>query len=97
MRAHNPFSHSIALRGVHVTALALSDDDAVLVAGNGGLPFIVSGYGTTSRTRLWIRDTQCTVGAVCMLGAHVLVTLCTVSVQSSPMLVLDLNTGAHWR
>jgi hypothetical protein len=69
-------------------ALALSDDDAVLVAGSSKIPFSVCGYDTASRTRLWISNTANSVGAVCMLGARVLVT-----VHFNPTLVLDRNKG----
>jgi hypothetical protein len=71
-------------------ALALSEDDVVLVAGNYSWPNSVCGYNTASLERLWIQDTANEVGAVCMLGAHVLVT-----VLRSPTMVLDRNTGAH--
>ncbi len=71
-------------------ALALSDDDAVLVAGNSYTPYNVCGYDTSSRTRLWIHDTASQVGAVGMHGAQVLVT-----VAYSPTLLLDLMTGAQ--
>jgi hypothetical protein len=71
-------------------ALALSDDDFVLLAGNFFNPFNVCGYDTASRTRLWIYDTINEVAAVCMHGTHALVT-----VFDKPTLVLDHNTGAH--
>jgi hypothetical protein len=70
-------------------ALALSDDDTMLVAGCSGMN-IVYGYDTASLTLLWICNTVDDVGAVCMLGAHVLVT-----VYGSPTLVLDCKTGTH--
>ncbi len=69
-------------------ALALSDDDAVLVAGCA-ITKSVCGYDTVSLAKLWIHDTASFVCAVCMLGAHVLVT-----VHGNPTLVLDCNTGA---
>ncbi len=69
-------------------ALALSEDDAVLVAGNCWNRNGVCGYDTASLTRLWIYNTVDNVGAVCMLGADVLVT-----VYGSPTLVLDRKTG----
>jgi hypothetical protein len=47
------------------------------------------GYDTASRTRLWIHTSVHHLGAVCMLGAHVLVT-----VVSNPTFVLDCKTGA---
>jgi hypothetical protein len=69
-------------------ALALSDDDAVLVAGNACIPNTVCGYDTASLTRLWKHTTVDGVGAVYMLDAHALVT-----VFCNPTLVLDLKTG----
>jgi hypothetical protein len=69
-------------------ALALSNDDSLLVVGNWSYPFSVCWYDTASRSRLWICDTAYSVVAVCMFGAHVLV-----SVSKNPTLVLDLNTG----
>ena len=69
-------------------ALALSKDDAVLVAGNYFRPYVVCGYDTASLARLWTYNTVSHVGAVCMLGAHVLVT-----VAYNPTLVLDLKSG----
>jgi hypothetical protein len=71
-------------------ALTLSDDDAVLVAGSSNSPFSVCGYDTASLTRLWIHTTASHVGAICMLGTHVLLT-----VYGNPTLVLDSNSGAH--
>jgi hypothetical protein len=72
-------------------ALALSDDDAVLVAGHDWkYPISVCGYDAASLTRLWILNTASHVDAVCMHGAHVLVTVC-----ENPMLVVDYKTGAH--
>jgi hypothetical protein len=71
-------------------AIAISDDDAVLVAGCYNTPYSVCGYDAASRTRLWILNTVSGIGAVCMLGAHVLVT-----VSFCPTLVLDRNTGAQ--
>ncbi len=68
-------------------ALALSDDDTVLVAGCD-YPCSVSGYDIASLERLWIRDTNGTVGAVCMLGAHVVAT-----VWGDPTLILDHKNG----
>ncbi len=67
-------------------ALALSDDDALLVVGCDANS--ACGYDTASRTRLWIHKTASEVGAVCILGACVLVT-----VYVNPLLVLDRNTG----
>ncbi len=71
-------------------ALALSDDDSVLVAGNYFAPYSVCGYDTLSLARLWICDTAGSVVAVCMHSAHVLVT-----VYGSPFLVLNFFTGAQ--
>ncbi len=68
-------------------ALALSDDDTVFVAGCNST-FGVFGYDAVSCTKLCIHNTIHHVGALCMLGAHVLVT-----VYNSPMLVLDSKTG----
>ncbi len=68
-------------------ALALSNDDSVLVASDSN---IVYGYDTASRTRLWLHIAASSVCAVCKLGANVLVT-----VFENPTLVLDFNTGAH--
>ncbi len=70
-------------------ALALPDDDAVLVAGCNS-PFSVCGYDTASATRLWIHSTVFSVGAVCMLGTHVIVT-----VYGNPTLILDRKTGVQ--
>ncbi len=69
-------------------ALALFDD-ALLVAGNYYSPYSVCGYDTASGTQLWIYKTVHRVGAICMLGQHVLVT-----VACNLTLVLDCNTGA---
>ncbi len=82
-----PFSSTA--QGVYYCphALALSDNDAILVAGNA---YSVSGYDTASRTRLWIYDTTFGVGAVRMFDAQVLVT-----VWGKSTLVLDLSTGAE--
>jgi hypothetical protein len=71
-------------------ALALSDDDTLLVAGSYISPYSVCGYDTASLTRLWIHNTVDSIGAVCMLGAHVLVT-----VYDNPTLVLENKTGAQ--
>jgi hypothetical protein len=71
-------------------ALALSADDNTLVAGNWSSPRSVCGYNTASMSRLWIYNTVHQVGAVCLLGAHVLAT-----VRCNPTLVLDRITGAH--
>ncbi len=71
-------------------ALALSNDDTMLVACTWSFPYSVCGYDTASRTRLWIYNTANGVAAVCMLGARVLVT-----VARSPTWVLDLTTGAQ--
>ncbi len=85
-----PFSN--APQGVYYNlhALALSDDDTLLVAGCHTRPFSVSGYDTVSRTRLWIHNAVDDVGAVCMLGAYVIVT-----VWGNSTLVLDHKTGAQ--
>ncbi len=71
-------------------ALALSEDDAVLVAGTYLSSYSVFGYDIASRTRLWILNTVSAVGAVCMLGDNVLVT-----VHGNPTLVLDRNSGTQ--
>jgi hypothetical protein len=71
-------------------ALALSDDDDFMVAGIYHSPNIVCGFDMVSLTRLWILNTIDEVGAVCMHGTHVLVT-----VYGNPTLVLDCKTGAH--
>jgi hypothetical protein len=68
-------------------ALALFDDDAILVAGSS---INVCAYDTASLAQLWIHDTVSYVGAVCLRGAHVLVT-----VYDSSTLLLDYKTGAH--
>ncbi len=69
-------------------AIALSDDDSVLVVGNSNRPFNACRYDTASLTRLWGHNTASHVGAVYILGAYVLVT-----VYRNPTLVLDLSTG----
>jgi hypothetical protein len=74
----------------HSHALSLSFDDAVLVVGNARSPCNVCGYDTASLERLWIYDTADEVGAVCMLGVHVLA-----SVALNPTLVLEVKTGTH--
>jgi hypothetical protein len=88
-QSKQPFSNTPQGTLYYPHALALSEDDTVLVAGNWNYPYSVSGYDTASLDRLWIYNAASSVGAVCMLGAHVLVTVC-----GSPTLVLDLNTGA---
>ncbi len=70
-------------------ALALSKDDAVLMAGCV-ITKSVCGYDTASRARLWIHNTANSVRAVCMLGARLLVT-----VSFNPTLVLDIKSGSH--
>ncbi len=85
-----PFSSTPQGALYYPHALALSDDDAVLVAGSSNSPFSVCGYDTASRTRLWIYNTASHVGVICMLGTHVLLT-----VYGNPTLVLDSNSGAH--
>ncbi len=89
-RSKNPFSSTQRGAWYHPHALALSDDDNVLVAGNAQNPYSVCGYDTALRTRLWIYNTANGVGAVCMHGAHVLAT-----VLVNPTLVLDHLTGTH--
>jgi hypothetical protein len=71
-------------------AVALSEDDAVLVTGCYNRPYSVCGFDTASCQRMWIHNTDDDVSAVCMLRAYVLVT-----VACSPTLVLDRNTGAQ--
>ncbi len=85
-----PFSSTPQWAVYRPHALALSEDDALLVAGNAHSPYSVCSYDTASRTRLWIHKTASFVCAVCMLSAHVLVT-----VAYSPTLLLDLKTGAQ--
>ncbi len=70
-------------------SITLADDDFVLVVGCYSSPYIVCGYNTTSRTRLWIYNTVDNVGAVCMLGDYVIVTVC-----ENPILVLGRISGA---
>ncbi len=82
-----PFSNTPQGVWYRPHALALSDDDAALVAGCG-YPYSVWGYDTASLARLWSHDTADSVGAVCMLSAHVLVT-----VWGNSTLVLDPKTG----
>ncbi len=86
-----PFSRAPKGAWYYPHALALSNDDAVLVAGSHSLgSFSVCGYSTESLMRLWILYTTDQIGAVGMLGAHVLVT-----VRCNPTLVLECNTGTH--
>jgi hypothetical protein len=85
-----PFSAAQWATYYQPSALALSDDDAVLMAGSWNKPYSVCGYDTSSLTRLWIQNTANSVGAVCMLGSLVLV-----SVYRNPTLVLNHKTGAH--
>ena len=85
-----PFSSTPQGAYYYPHALALSDDDAVLVVGNSNRPFNACRYDTSSFTRLWVFNTASHVGAVKIVGAHVLVT-----VYGNPTLVLDLTTGAH--
>jgi hypothetical protein len=84
-----PFSATPQDAYYYSHALAFIDDDSVLVAGNSNSTYSVCGYDTASGMQLWIYETVNEVGAVCMLGAHVLVT-----VACSPTLVLDPNTGS---
>jgi hypothetical protein len=60
------------------------------VAGNYGTTCNTYGYDTASLTLLWIHNTVDSVGAVCMLGACVLV-----PVYHSSALMLNLKTGAE--
>jgi hypothetical protein len=83
-----PFSSTPQGAFYRQNALALSDDDAVLVAGNARSPCSVCGYDTVSLERLWIYDTADSVGAVCILSAHVLVT-----VDHKTTLLLNYKTG----
>jgi len=85
-----PFSSTPQWAFYNSHALALSADDAVLVAGNYNSRYNVCGYDTASHKRLWTYNAADEVGAVCMLGAHVLA-----SVNFSPTLVLDRDTGNH--
>ncbi len=82
-----PFSSTLQDAFYRSHALALSDDDALLVAGSY-LTDTVCGYDTASRIRLWIHNPANSVDAVCILGAHVLVT-----VFCSQTLVLNCKTG----
>ncbi len=86
-RSTQPFCSTPRVAYYYPHALALSDNDVVLVAGSFKS---VCGYDTASRTRLWIHGTASHVGAVCILGAHVLLTLA----YSYP-LALDYKTGAQ--
>jgi hypothetical protein len=83
-----PFSSTPQVAWYYPHALALSDNDTVLVAGNAYSPGSVCGFDTASLTRLWIYKTIDSVGAVCMLGALVLVT-----VYKNPTLMFDCKTG----
>jgi WD40 repeat protein len=84
-----PFSDTPPESTYEPHALAFSVDDTVLVAGcENDKISNACGYDTATRTRLWIYNTIESVGAVCMLGAHVLVT-----VFNEPTLVLVLMTG----
>ncbi len=85
-----PFSCTSQGAYYYPHALALSDDDAVLLAGNAYSPFSVYGYDTASLARLWIHKTDSRVGAVCMFGAHVLVVA-----HRKPTLFLDYKTGTQ--
>ncbi len=69
-------------------ALALSEDNAVLVAGDWSGPFSASGYDTASRTRMWIYYVE---NELCAIGMHR--ELVFVNVSGYPMLVLDYKTG----
>jgi hypothetical protein len=89
-KSTQPFSGTPMNAFYESHTLVLSDDDDVLVAGNWNYPFSVCGYDTASLTRLWIYNTANSVGVVCMLGVHVLVT-----VVFNPTLVLDRTTGAQ--
>ncbi len=82
------FSSALQRAFYRPNALALSEDDAVLVAGNTNIPYSVCGYDTATLERMWIHNTENDVGAVCMIGAHLLAT-----VYNSPTLVLDYKTG----
>jgi hypothetical protein len=83
-----PFSSTSQGAWYRSHAFVLSYDDAMLVAGNSNYPYNVCGYDTASLARLWIHNTAHRVGAVCMLGAHVLVT-----VDYKPSLILECKTG----
>ncbi len=74
----------------YLRALALSEDDAVLVAGSF-LTDSVCGYDMALRTLLWIHNTVDEVHTVCMLGTYVLAT-----VYKYPAVLLDYCTGACW-
>jgi hypothetical protein len=84
-----PFSNKPQNACYRPNALALSEDDAVLVAGCANTSS-VCGFDTALRTRLWIYEAASAVGAVCMLGACVLVT-----VAYRPILVLDRDKGTQ--
>ncbi len=84
-----PFSNTPQGMNYCPHSLALSNDDAVLVAGNAFSPYCLCGYDAASLARLWIHNTAFYVGAVCMMGAYVLATVC-----KSPTLVLDSYTGS---
>jgi hypothetical protein len=87
-KSTQPFSSTPQGVWYQSQALALSYDDTLLVAGSYISPYSVCGYDTASLTRLWILETASSVGAVCMLGTRVLVT-----VRCNSTLVLDRNTG----
>jgi WD40 repeat protein len=89
-RSTKPFGNIPQGAWYRPNALALTHDDALLVAGNYWAPYSVCVYDTSSLTRLWILETALSVGAVCILGAHVLVT-----VDSKPSFILECKTGAR--
>ncbi len=84
-----PFSSTPQDSFYYPHALTLSNEDSVLVAGCSTTGS-VCGYDTASLERLWICNTDSAVCAVCMLGAHVLVTL-----HRNPASLLDRDTGAY--
>ncbi len=72
-------------------AIALSEDDSVLVAGNWSSPCSTCGYDTASLTKLWSHQAGSSVQTVCMLGTHVLVA----ESLNFRLVVLDCKTGAQ--
>lgn len=86
-----PFDDTPPRASYSARALALSVDDAVLIAGSSFYySYSVCGYDTSSLSRLWIHNTLSSVGAVCFIDNYVLAT-----VWLKPTLILNLKTGAH--
>ncbi len=83
-----PFSNTPLNSWYCPHAIALTDDDTVMVVGIN--TFLVCGFDTMSLERLWIYKAASSVGAVCMIGTRVLVT-----VKCNSTLIMDQKTGAH--